>query len=249
MNREYYHQYYYYERSHWWFLARLTILEEVIRRNISGKNLRILNVGVATGATTQMLEKFGHVTSVEYDKECCEFLKDKTGIEAINASLTNLPFKNGAFDLVCAFDVIEHIENDGKALAEIKRVLSNRKNFLITVPAFQFLWSEHDEINHHFRRYKMSELSAKLRSNGLYINYKTYFNFLLFIPVLCIRILQKLIKKKDSNKKKSDFERMNSGFINSFMKKIFQIEKPLISRKLSFPFGVSILFFGEKISI
>ena len=77
-----------------------------------------------------MLSKFGEVTSLEYDKYCCEFLKEKTGIEAINASLTELPFSDNSFDLVCAFDVIEHIEDHEKAVDEIFRVLKPKAKYL-----------------------------------------------------------------------------------------------------------------------
>ena len=92
MDKKFYQEYYTLEREGWWFKARLSILESHCKKLKIDSKISILNVGAATGATSEMLSKFGEVTSLEYDKYCCEFLKEKTGIEAINASLTELPF-------------------------------------------------------------------------------------------------------------------------------------------------------------
>ena len=153
MDKKFYQEYYTLEREGWWFKARLSILESYCKDLAVNTNIKILNVGAATGATSEMLSRYGEVTSLEYDKFCCEFLKVKTGIEAINASLTELPFKNNTYDLICAFDVIEHIEDHEKALDEIYRVLRPHGKYFLTVPAFQSLWSNHDVVNHHYRRY------------------------------------------------------------------------------------------------
>ena len=144
MNKEYFKEYYDYERFHWWFLARNNIIRALVKKYIlspPSSQLRILNIGVATGGTSLLLSEFGTVTSVEYDKDCCTFLKEKVGINAINASITNLPFENDYFDLVCAFDVIEHVDDDHLAIREMSRVAKNNATIFITVPAFKFLWS------------------------------------------------------------------------------------------------------------
>jgi SAM-dependent methyltransferase len=169
MERNYYELYHQVEQQHWWFTARMAILESQVKEVVSktGKPLKILNIGVATGGTTKMLEKFGQVTSVEFDKECCVFLKIKRDIDAVNASMTALPFDDASFDLVCAFDVIEHIEDDQLAIREAARVLKQGGAYLFTVPAYQFLWSDHDVVNHHFRRYTKKEMAQKIKRNGL----------------------------------------------------------------------------------
>jgi SAM-dependent methyltransferase len=126
MDTAYYREYFELERNHWWFKARLEILEKLVGRAVrrlpAKTTLRILNAGVATGATTRMLEKFGNVTSLEYDRDCCHFLRETLKIDVVQGSLTELPFPPSTFDLVCAFDVIEHIQNDQLALREIHRV-------------------------------------------------------------------------------------------------------------------------------
>lgn len=248
MNKKFYQEYYTLEREGWWFKARLFILESVIKKLKFDSNISILNVGAATGATSEMLAKYGEVTSLEYDKYCCEFLKEKTGIEAINASLTDLPFTDNSFDLVCAFDVIEHIENHEKAVDEIFRVLKPKAKYFITVPAFQTLWSNHDVVNHHYRRYKKNNLNKLITKSRLKIEYTLYFNFLLFIPISITRFILNVIPiKRDKNSSGSDNEIMKSSRItNTILFSIFYSEKYLLNLNVKFPFGVSIMSIGYK---
>ncbi len=254
MNELYYKEYYQLERSHWWFKARLEILESLLKKKILRSNnqkLKILNAGVATGATTTMLEKYGTVTSLEYDKKCCTFLKQKLQIEVINASLTDLPFENHSFDLVCAFDVIEHIENDALAVEEIYRVLKKQGIVYLTVPAFYFLWSHHDVVNHHFRRYTLKELSNLISLKNFEIVYKSYFNTFLFLPIFLARRIGKFLKI-NTNKESSgsDFEKFKAnGLVNRFLFYFFKTEQFFLTKNIKFPFGVSALIIGVKRTI
>ena len=156
MDAEYYKLYYKVEREHWWFKARAEILKDQIRINVSEPGLRILNIGAATYKTSEMLSEFGEVTSVEYDDDCCEYVTKELKKEIFQGDATALEFENNVFDIVCAFDVIEHIEDHSKAMTEMYRVCKDKGLVFITVPAYQFLWTNHDEINHHFRRYNKS---------------------------------------------------------------------------------------------
>ena len=113
MERDYFKKYYKIEREHWWFKVRSKILMNVLRYKLKGySNLSILNIGVATGKTSELLNEFGTVLSVEYDKEAFEFCRDILNMNIINASILNLPFSNNTYDLVCAFDVLEHVSED-----------------------------------------------------------------------------------------------------------------------------------------
>ena len=127
MQHDYYKEYYDLERQHWWFVAREKIISNYLKKLISAKilkhqDLKILNVGCGPGRSSQYLSSFGEVTSIEYDKDCCEFASERTGLQIINGSITELPFQDKMFDLVCAFDVIEHVEDDQLAISEMKRV-------------------------------------------------------------------------------------------------------------------------------
>ncbi len=251
MEKIYYKEYFELERSHWWFKARLKIIEKRVIKIVRGLNkpgIKILNVGVATGLTTNMLEKYGDVISVEYDKDCCKFLEETVGIKAINASLTDLPFNNNNFDLICAFDVIEHIEDDLKALDEIRRVLSDDGFFFITIPAFNFLWSKHDEINHHYRRYNLKELTKKIQKSNMAVNFQSYFNFWLFTPILITRLLFNIFPRRNKEDTSgSDFELSgNSKIINKILYLVFLSENILIKNNIKLPFGLSLLVTGRK---
>ena len=253
MQHDYYKEYYELERNHWWFVAREEILSNYIEQLIKQEklpstDLKILNVGCGPGRSSEYLSKFGKVTSIEYDKFCCEFASEKTGLEIINGSITELPFSDNSFDLVCAFDVIEHVEDDQLAVNELKRVTKNGSLILITVPAFMSLWSHHDVINHHFKRYKIKEINQLFDStNDGNKVFDTYFNSFLFLPIYFFRKVSNLLKLGQKRKGSgSDFEAFKPGILNTILYKVMSFESRFINRKKKFPFGVSILYNWKK---
>ncbi len=247
MDKNYYKDYYSLERKHWWFRAREEIIVNTLQREIKpGTQLNILNVGCATGRSTEYLSAFGNVTSVEYDKDCCEFLLSETGIKAINASATELPFETGTFDLVCAFDVIEHIEDHQLAVNELCRVAGKDKYVFVSVPTYMSLWSKHDVINHHFRRYLIAELQALFVNNkdGKII-YNSYFNTIFFPLIWLARKLSNLFFSKEKEAT-SDFNDPDDNKLSdSICYHIFKLEKPLLNF-MKFPFGVSAMLIWKK---
>ncbi|MBK8622088.1 MAG: class I SAM-dependent methyltransferase [Saprospiraceae bacterium] len=244
MDRQYYKQYYSLERNHWWFVVRSALIRQCLDMHLpKSRPLQILNIGIATGATSQMLSHFGEVISSEYDEETCRFVKEELGIEVIQASVTDLPFENDTFDLVCAFDVIEHVEEDAPGVIEMKRVCKKNGFIAITVPADMALWSQHDVINHHFRRYNLNEISDLMSKPGLSATYSGYFNTILYPPVLLVRKLKNIFT--NSKKPASDFDMSLPGWTNYLLKTVFSIEKWWFG-KLQMPFGVSIMWLGQK---
>ena len=242
MERSYYLDYFELERKHWWFRARSRILRDQVAKIRKQKNepLKILNVGIATGASSVMLAEFGWVTSIEYDELCCAFVREKVGIEVLQGSITELQFPANSFDLVCAFDVIEHVQDDQKAAQELQRVCNSGGHVLVTVPAFQSLWSAHDEVNHHFRRYKKNQFKKLFSAKGK-ILFSSYFNFFLFPPIWCFRSLSNLFTSSEKKKNpKSDFESAKTSFFSPFLFQIMLAEKYFLGNKISFPFGVSV---------
>lgn len=253
MQHDYYKEYYDLERQHWWFVAREKIISNYLKKIIDDKilnhpELKILNVGCGPGRSSQYLSSFGEVTSIEYDKDCCEFASERTGLQIINGSITELPFQDEMFDLVCAFDVIEHVEDDQLAVSEMKRVAKKDGVIFITIPTFMSLWSHHDVINHHFRRYKYSQIEKLFESqkNGNEI-FSSYFNFFLFPGIYLIRIISNFLKfGKNRPGSGSDFETFKPGFLNNILFNIMYFESKFINKNIKFPFGVSLLYSWKK---
>lgn len=246
MNTDYLQKYYHYERNHWWFQVRERIIVQQLNVSLpTGKGLKILNAGCATGRSSQMLQQYGEVTSVEKDHDTCMFVRDVLGLPVLECDLEALPFEDEYFDVVCIFDVIEHVDQQEHAISELSRVCKPGGVIYCSVPAYNFLWSRHDEVNQHMRRYTRRGIKLVLEK-GFAVEYSTYFNIILFFPILVKRkILQRVQKSKEEV---SDFESnktLNGRFFSFFFKRFFSIEL-LLLRFFKLPFGVSVLLRGRK---
>ncbi|MGH7261040.1 MAG: class I SAM-dependent methyltransferase [Nitrospiraceae bacterium] len=164
-----------YEQSYWWHLGRLEIIQTYVKRASRNRpNSAILNVGCGTGGTIDMLEKFGKVDNVDASDDAIDFVKKLGHGDVTKVDGIALPFKDGTYDVVGAFDVLEHIEDHKSALSEWKRVLKDDGAIVITVPAYQWLWSEHDVSLRHRRRYTVKSLVAVAVEAGLKPEKKSY---------------------------------------------------------------------------
>jgi SAM-dependent methyltransferase len=245
VEKSYYREYFDLERNHWWFRARAEVIVSHLRSVVKATGpLKILNVGAGPGRTSELLAEFGTVTSMEYDGDCCKFTKELTGLELLQASITELPFPTDSFDLVCCFDVIEHVERDRVGVEELRRVCRSGGLVCITVPAFMFLWSKHDEVNHHQRRYTASTLRSV--TTGLSPVFESYFNFWLFFPISAFRLLASILPQKTREDSGSDFFAVQSPLLDRIFYTIFRTEAALIRFGIRLPVGVSILSTGRK---
>lgn len=245
MNKEYIQQYVKLEKEHWWFVVRQKIILQYLKTITKPQPIKILNIGAAGGASSKWLSTLGNVVSVETDPAFLNHLISEN-IPVVNASVISMPFNNNYFDLVCAFDVIEHVEDDFAAIKEIERVCKAGGFICITVPAFNMLWSNHDVVNGHYRRYASKSLRT-LTEKFSSLEYKKlqYFNSLLFIPIL---IARKISNNFSNNKKipQSDFGLFKkAGLLNKILKSIFSLEIPML-RFVRFPFGVSLIGIWKK---
>ncbi len=141
------------QNHHWWFKARREILFEFISRLGLPISSSILEIGCGTGANIKMLERHGNLSAIEMDDFARNFTEQHSGISVLDGWLPdNLPFNKKSFDLVCMFDVLEHVEEDSASLIKLREILKPNATLLITVPAYQWLFGRHDEILHHHRR-------------------------------------------------------------------------------------------------
>ena len=238
MQEDYYQIYAAAEQSHWWFAARRKILEAVILATLPGDQTSLLlEVGSGTGAMGQMLSRFGCFVGVDSNWLALEQARAK--VERLVAGrVERLPFRAGAIDAVCAYDLLEHVDDDGGALRELRRIVKPHGKLLVTVPAFSFLWSEHDEVNHHLRRYTKARLAHVLTDSGWRIERLTYFNTILFPAIAGARLLQR--QRTAGTPARSDFALQVPPLVNRFLEAVFAIERHVLPR-MNLPFGVSLL--------
>jgi 2-polyprenyl-3-methyl-5-hydroxy-6-metoxy-1,4-benzoquinol methylase len=228
------------EQRHWWFVGRRQILYNVLNRYFSS-GAKILDIGCNSGVLVEKLQRRGYEAwGTDISKESIDAGKFRGVKNLIVAEGDRQPFEDGTFDCVLALDVIEHIEKDGEALAEFKRLLKPGGMIVIKVPAFMFMWGLQDEVAHHKRRYSKQLLRDTVTAQGFEIVRMTYFNFFLFLPIALVRLIQKIRPPKRS----SDFD-LNNAFVNSMLKTVFLFEAWLL-KFINFPFGVSLLLVAKK---
>ena len=230
------------ESSHWWFVARRKIIQRAINNLDLPRNIRILDAGCGNGDNLSLLSTFGDLVAFEKNEYAFKTAKSKKIGEIYKAELPDkLPntIKTN-FDLIVLLDVLEHIDDDSKSLTTVRKLMNNKGIILITVPAFQWLWSEHDVIHHHKRRYSKSELREKLDSSGFRIKYISYFNTLLFPFALVERIGQKIFSPSNP-----EILELPNNKINFLLEKIFSLEA-IFMNKISLPFGLSLVAIAEK---
>jgi len=223
--------------AHWWFKGRREILRSVIGRLPLPESPRILEIGAGTGGNLAMLSQCGSVKALEMDDYARSIARERTAgqIDIRQGRLPDeIPFKE-EFDLVCLFDVLEHVERDIDSLKAIRRMVSTDGCLLLTVPAYSWLWSIHDERLHHFRRYTARELKRKARETGWTVRRITYFNTLLFPLALVARMTDKIIPSQEPAG-----TGIPSPVVNSTLYRVFSMEKALL-RAFNFPFGVSLM--------
>ena len=244
MEKDFYLQYASVEDKHWWFVARRQIIEQLITKLKLPKNAQILEAGCGTGGNLRMLSRHGEISAMELDEIACKLANQRQITHVKRGSLPdNIPFTS-LYDLILILDVIEHLDDDLSALKALYSKLKPGSFLLITVPAYNFLWSEHDEINHHKRRYRLNHLKKLVNKAGFQISLGSYFNTFLFPLVLMVRSLEKILPKQNKNQISSDLA-LPSKPINKFLKWLFKSEIYFLD-KFTLPFGVSILLIARK---
>jgi SAM-dependent methyltransferase len=224
------------DQTHWWYVARRHILAGVIRRVVKPPgDARILEIGCGTGHNFAMLGAFGAVDGLEVDDAARKFASERLGKPVGSARLPDLEgIAENRYDLIALLDVLEHVEDDLAALASIRTRLKPGGRILVTVPANRWMWSAHDTVHHHFRRYNSSDLRHVIDAAGLKADLFTHFNTLLFPLAAAFRILGKITGREEAD------DAQPAAPLNAIFGKVFGLESHLMGR-VSLPFGVSLL--------
>ena len=236
MDSAYYHQMYTLEDGHWWFIARREFARTLLKQALGPQQQpRILDLGCGTGGILDSLRGIGPTTGVDVEPMALDFCRERGHSDVIEASGTDLPFMDACFDAVVALDVFEHIDDDFKAIQEAFRVLKPGGVAVITVPAYQGLWSCHDVALHHHRRYTLGLLSKRLTDAGFAVQHQTYtVTSLLPLTWFIRRVLGPF---RNAGAPVSDI-RPTAPWLNQLLLGILRLENSIASC-CSVPFGVT----------
>lgn len=241
MDRSVYERMNEFEARHWWFAARRAIIASLLEKLVEEKSeIAILEAGCGSGGNLSMLGRFGKVDAFEFDENARRAAANKSGLDIQYGALPGeISFGDRNYDIIGLFDVLEHVEADEASLAALAGRLGEKGKILITVPAFSFLWSKHDERHHHFRRYTRASLAAVAERAGLKVSYSSYFNTFLFPVAVMARAFKKLTGSEVPD------DRLPAPWANAMLTRVFGFERHLLGYA-RLPFGLSLAAVLEK---
>jgi SAM-dependent methyltransferase len=228
------------ERSHWWYAARRRIVLHLLRRELrrSTGPLRLLDIGCGAGGMLAHLREFGDVTAVDPSPEAVAFAASKGTSEVYLGGLPHgLPFGDAErFDVITLLDVLEHVDDDKASLVTLHRLLAPGGLLVLTVPAFPFMWSSHDVVNEHKRRYTRRTLHDRLVHARFRIGTLSYYNTILFPPIAAVRVAARML---GGGTAEPDVGAV-PGPVNAVLRSVFGAERFALGR-VTLPFGVSLI--------
>lgn len=221
----------------WWLETKARIIAELVRYYFPNTSIEIFDIASGTGFIANEIRRIGYknITVSDRSKTALKMLSAEFN-EVKSIDLPSLVGIQETYDCILLLDVLEHISDDYGSLQSATKLLKKNGKIIITVPAFEFLWSQKDVRVEHKRRYTKKTLERVIMHAGLKIEYCSYYNFFLFLPAL----LYAMVNKNDER-----IPRYNS-LQNIVFRRIFMLEKPLIRRKFKFPFGVSVIAVVSK---
>jgi SAM-dependent methyltransferase len=227
-------------REHWWWRAREAILIDLLRSLRPRPVSAILDVGCGDAVSFPMLSEFGTVRGIEPDENLLDSagpFRERISTRPLGDPVYDEP--SWRFDLITALDVIEHIDDDRGAVSSMAAMLRPGGLLVVTVPAFNLLWDEHDEINHHCRRYTARLLRVTLEGHGLELLQVRYLFRALFVPKLLVRLVNARRSRKVA------VHGVPRPAINTALERLCVLEDRLL-RRLPLPFGTSVLGVARK---
>lgn len=239
-----YHTNYKFEDTYWWFTARSEVVRHVIKKICKlENNSTILDVGCGTGGFARDMMKDGYeVIGLDTSEIALQYAEMRGIKKLYNSTLDKFNPENENIDAITILDVIEHIEDDKAVINDLANTLKSGKWLIATVPAYQWLWSKHDEIHMHYRRYKKSEFKKMFKDAGFEVKFASYYNTFLFLPAVLKRFVDKLT---GAEKKQTEPVEKVSPNMNKTFDTIFKSEKKFLP-DVKFPFGLSILLIAKK---
>jgi SAM-dependent methyltransferase len=231
----------------WWEVGRRALARRLVDHYApspaNGNRPRILEIGCGSGALLQDLQHTSTVYGMDVADTALKICRDR-GLDCVSmGDVTALPYADASFDTAIAIDVLEHIDDDVAAVVEAYRVLKPGATLIVTVPAFQMLWSRRDIDHHHKRRYRVSEIRKRLAVGGFKVLKASYINLPVFFP-LYLMIKTGQLSVDDTTSVSRDFG-IVPGPVNAVLARMMEAEAR-ITPHINLPFGSSIACVGKK---
>ena len=221
---------------HWWYRGRRRVLHAALDRIVFLPGARLLDAGCGSGRTLDELARYGRVAGVDANPDAVELARRRGHRDVRVARVEELPFRAESFDVVTCLDVVEHTPDDRATLSELRRVTREGGVLLVTVPAYQSLWSWHDVVNLHFRRYDSASLRAVARAAGWEVVGDTHFNSVLLPATAAVRVVQRHRRTHE----RSDLE-LTPAALNGVLELPLRLEARLVASGVRLPAGLSLL--------
>ncbi len=226
------------DEHHWWYRGRRRVILAELERLPLPAGASVLDAGCGSGRTLQELTRFGEVTGIELDPDAAGLARSRGHGEVRVGRLEELPWEDGSFDLITCLDVIEHTADDRLTLRELRRVTRPGGFLLVTVPAYQALWSLHDEANHHYRRYGRRSLRSAAQDAGWSVQRVTSFNSLLLAPAAAVRLAQRRV---GTHRGYTNDLALGPAWLNDVLERPLALEARWLARGGTLPAGLSLL--------
>jgi SAM-dependent methyltransferase len=226
---------------HWWFRGRRRIIRAELDRLTLRAGTEILDAGCGSGRNMQELVDYGRVSGIELSEQAAAVARTRNIGEVKVGQVEHLPWPSKSFDLVICLDVVEHTPDDRVTFAELFRVCRPGGHLLVTVPAYEALWSRHDELSRHYRRYSRRTLARAATSAGWELERMTPFNSLLLGPAAAMRLFQRLRQTADGDVEGAGDLDIGPEWLNPVLEWPMRIEARWLATGHSLPMGLSLL--------
>lgn len=233
---------------YFWYNARQNLIFNLLR-SIFGdfkKDRQILNIGCGTGTELKIIKCFGSIVALDKNQDALNEV-GKLKIKTIQADIEKCSLPKEYYDVICCFDVLEHLKNDQQTIGNIYQALKPGGYFIFTIPAFQFLFNQHDIAMEHLRRYSKQGINAQLKKAGFKIIRLDHWNTLLFPIIFVVRIFGKILIRCKLRKCNFQSEaKCLNKYLNKLLFWILNLENNQFVFNLSKPFGLSIYGITKK---
>lgn len=227
--------------DYWWYVARTDLLHAALSTYAEGRTT-VLDIGSADGPSASWLhDGTRHLASLDIDPR-------GLGRNGVCGSALSLPFADASFDMVSAFDVIEHCDPEADALAEVARVLQPGGTFLMAVPAYQWAWTDFDVANGHFRRYTKRRAVTSLERAGFRVERATYGFTSVFPGFLAERLARRLKERKHTSAVDVVEVPQVPRPLHHALLAATKVDETLLRRRVDLPFGSSVFVAATKVS-